>query len=377
MILSTIFSIIACVDPFEIEYKIDTAVVIIEAVLSDEEGNQFVLLKESRNSPSGKSTLIKPIQKAKVEIIVDQTTKIVYPEVKTDPGSYLAPNGFKAEPNKTYQLAVTLETGEIFTSKIEKLIKGSEIKKVYQQLEIKGKAGDKNYKVNHKIFLDTQDIPNTNNYYLWEWQLYEAQDVCLTCEAGERYYPAPILGCIKDLPPALRGVIYDYECYGGCWEILHSTKINIMSDEFSKGNVIAARAIADVPIYRLNRGALLEVKQQSINEETYQYYKILSEQSDRSGGLADTPPVSLIGNISSKNNQIVAGYFRVTDESKYQHWVDRSDILGTDIKPVFLAGRTPNFEPASDDLLRPPLVECKNGYNRTNKKPIGWREFDN
>lgn len=370
-------SVISCVEPFVIDYELDKGIIIVDAVLTDEPDNQYVILRESKILTTNKVSAIVPLKDCKVEIVVNNSERIQFIENSNDPGNYLGPKGFKAEANKTYQLFFTTSTGKNFQSKIEKLEKGVEIKNVYQKLEIIGKPIDKNFKVNHKIYLDTDDPAATKNYYLWDWNLYEQNEICKTCEGGERYYTFPAPGkCVKDLPPAFRNVVYDYECYGNCWEILHSNKINIMDDVFSNGKTITGRFIADVPIYHLNNGAILEVKQQSINLPVYKYYNILMEQIQNSGGLADTPPVSLIGNIESNNNETVAGYFRVTDESKYYYWVDRSDVLKTDIKPVYLIGRPTNFEPGGEDLTRPPLVPCINSYTRTNIKPKGWKDFN-
>ncbi len=366
--------IVACEEPFEIIYDLNKGVVIIDAVLTDEADQQIIIVKESKILTTNKVSAVVPLQKCTVEILVNGSTKISFTENSNDPGSYLGPFGFKAVLNNTYQLIVKTPFGKTFKSKIEKLEKGVEIKNVYQKLEITGKPIDKNFKAVHKIFLDTTDPANTKNYYLWDWNLYEANEICKTCEPGERFYLKPNPTCIKDLPPAFRNVIYDYECYGACWEILHSNKINIMDDEFSNGKTITARPIADVPIYHLNYGAIIEVKQQSINAAAYRYYKILTDQLQNSGGLADTPPVSLIGNFESAENETIAGYFRVVDESKYYYWVDRTDVLKTDIKPVYLIGRPTNFEPSTEDITRPPLVPCVKSYTRTNIKPIGWKE---
>lgn len=368
-----IFGIISCVDPFEIDYDLNSRIIIVDGVLSDEQSDQYIRLKESKIISTNKISAILPLQNCIIEILVNGVEKVGFTENPNDPGSYIGPKGFVAEPNKTYQLIFKTNNGVTYTSKTEKLEKGAEISKVYQQLKIIGKSGDKNYRGYHEIFLDLKDLSGIKNYYLWDFNLYEAQEVCRTCEAGERYYTRPLPGvCIKDLPPAFRNVVYDYECYGSCWEILHSTKINIMTDEFSDGKTITARSITEVPIYHLNSGALIEIKQQSINASIYRYYKILSDQNQNSGGLADTPPVSLIGNIESSDKSTVAGYFRVTDETKYYHWVDRSDVLKTDIKPVFLIGRPTNFEPSAEDITRPPLVTCVNSYSRTNIRPKGW-----
>ncbi|MES2794383.1 MAG: DUF4249 domain-containing protein [Bacteroidota bacterium] len=377
ILLFFILSIASCIDPFELKYDLNKSVIIVDAVLSDEIGDQFIIVKESKPNLSGTSSSIIALEKATVEIQVNGSEKMPFTESATSPGNYLGPQNFKAEPNKTYQLLITTAQGKKFQSKIEKLTKGSEIKKIYQKFEVSGKSIDKNYKAVHKIFLDTEDPAGKGNNYLWKWRLFEAQEVCRTCEPQERYYSDPFPGrCVKDLPNFLRNTIYDYQCKGNCWEILHSLENNVMNDDFSDGKTITARLVASVPLYQLNAGALIEVRQQSIDTDAYKYMKILIDQSQNSGGLADTPPVSLVGNITSADgaNETVAGYFRVTDESTFRYWIDRTDIAGLDVRAVGLLGRPTNLEPTGTDTTRPPFAPCINGYSRTNIRPVGWQD---
>lgn len=371
----TLFS---CVEPFEIKYDLNQKVIIVEGVLSDEIGDQIIIIKQSTPNLTGSSSQIIGLEKANVEILVNNTEKIQFTESTVNLGNYIGPPNFRAVLGNTYQLLITTAQGQKFASKSEKIKKGSEVKKVYQKFEAIGKPLDKNYKVQHSIYLDTEDPATKGDNYLWKWKLFEAQEICRTCEPQERYYPTPYPGrCVKDLPNFLRNTIYDYQCAsGGCWEIIHSLKSNVMTDDFSNGKTITGRLIAEVPLYQLNAGALIQISQQSIDVDAYKYMKILIDQNQNSGGLADTPPVSLVGNITSVDGarETVAGYFRVTDESVYKYWIDRSDAIGEEIRPVGLLGRAVNLEPTGSDTTRPPFAPCIEGYTRTQKKPIGWQE---
>lgn len=378
IILFFIITIFSCIDPYDLSYDLNKTVVIVDGVLSDEIGDQIIIIKQSTPNSDGGSSSIVALEKATVEVLINDSEKITFIESTVNPGNYNGPANFRAEPNKTYKLLITTAQGKKYQSKAEKLTKGSEIKKVYQQFVVNGKPLDKTYNLGHNIYLDTDDPAGKGNNYLWKWSLYEKQEVCRTCEMQERYYPNPYPGrCVKDLPNFLRNTIYDYQCNGDCWEILHSLKSNVMNDDFSDGKTITARLIAEIPLYQLNAGALIEISQQSIDADTYKYMKILIDQNQNSGGLADTPPVSLVGNIVSADggNETVAGYFRVTDESKTRYWIDRNDAVGENIRPVgLLGGRSVNLEPAGTDTTRPPYAPCIEGYTRTKKRPAGWQD---
>ncbi len=373
-----IFILFSCVEPFELKYDLNQKVIIVEGVISDELVDQIIIIKQSTPNLNATSSQIIGLEKANVEILVNNTEKIQFTESTVDLGNYIGPKNFRAVAGNTYQLLITTAQGQKFASKIEKFTKGSEIKKVYQNFVVTGKPLDKNYKLQHNIYLDTDDPAGKGNNYLWKWKLYESQEICRTCEPQERYYPTPYPGrCIKDLPNFLRNTIYDYQCDGNCWEIIHSLKNNIMNDDFSDGKTITGRLIAEVPLYQLNNGALIEISQQSIDVDAYKYMKILIDQNQNSGGLADTPPVSLVGNIASIDgaSETVAGYFRVTDETSFKYWIDRTDVKGDEIRAIgLLGGRIVNLEPTTTDTTRPPKAPCINGYTRTNKRPVGWQD---
>jgi hypothetical protein len=371
-----IFFIVSCIEPFEIAYNTTENVLLVEAVVDNLDNREPIIIRSSTPSSYGTST-IEPVKGLQVTVLVNGGESKQYTESKVDPGNYFAPNGFVAEAGKNYQLVLKMPNGTKYVSTSQKINEGLPIKKLYQKFETTGgKPIDRNFKAFHNIYLDTDDIPGKGNNYIWTWKLYEKQDVCRSCEPQERYYPnpAPEGKCVKDLPNFLARQIYDYFCDGNCWEIIHSRKINIMNDDFSDGKTITGRLVDQIPYYQY-KSALIEVTQSTLNNEGYRYYKILADQSQNTGGLADTPPASLIGNISNESNskEAIAGFFRVAKVSRKTYWIDREDVPDKSIKPLgLLGGRDISPEPSGTDTTRPPYALCIPSYSRTNVKPLGW-----
>lgn len=371
-----IFALSACVDPFDITYNFDKNILIADAALTDKIGEQKIILKYSIPSPTAFNSLIYPFENANVTIIVNETQKLQCLESNIEPGSYIPPTGFFAEPNKTYQLSIIAENGQIYLSDLQKLIKAQPIKKVYHKLKIS--ETNKNNPVSHLIYLDSGEEAGLGNSYFWDWKLYERQDICKTCNPGEKYnfvaYP-PLGKCVTTPGTFLSSTVYDYYCNGKCWEIIRSTSINILSDEFVDGKTITARLLAELPIYQ-ETGALFEVSQKSINKAVYKYYKILQDQTERTGTLADTPPNSLNGNIKNTDEnatESIVGYFHVAGVTTMKYWLDRNDIVGTKFKLTgLLGGRPKNLEPMAPNGLGAEMAPCLNGYYRTNIEPEGW-----
>ena len=101
--------------------------------------------------------------------------------------------------------------------------------------------------------------------------------------------------------------------------------------------------------------------------------KLLTEQSQNNGGLADTPPAPLIGNVVNTNDasEAVGGYFMVSSERSSLFWIDRKDAVEQRLPTQGFLGRPVSLE-FSELPSRPPLAPCEEGRSRTPFKPQGW-----
>lgn len=370
--LAALFSLIACIEPFDAKFNIDLKLIVVEGTLSDLEEESFVSLREA--IPSGaNSSVFRTLKNARVSVIENETTKTDFIEIES--GYFLPPAGFKGTPGSTYSVEFTTEEGNNYKSKPEVLSPVPPIDRIFQSTEDEGPEVNGNLVPGNTIYIDTKDPVGVGNNYVWSWTLYERQYVCATCEGGLYYNdPLPAGRCIEDDFLKRRGVIYDYICDSPCWQIYRSEQVNTQSDVFVDGLTIQNREIAKVPYYNPN-GGLIEIKQQSISQDGYAYLKLLVEQGQNTGGLADTPPAALEGNIQSLNKkEVVTGYFLVSGMSKRKYWIDRSDMIERGFRPLgLLGGREIRQEPppaAATD--RPPFAPCLNGRYRTDKKPLGF-----
>jgi hypothetical protein len=373
-----LFSLVSCIEPFNIELSNTSSVLIVDdpMITNVKKRQQVKLIK---TIPSASSSINTPMTGATVNIIVNDTQKIKFTESEeANSGNYISEIEFAAEANKTYQLEIVLPDGSKYISSKEKLLNVTPITKAYQIFDVTGsKASNVNYGT-HKVYIDTQDPANETNYYLWNWRLYEKQAICKSCAPQESYYP--VVGdpnkmgtCKKDLPNWAREIIYDYDCSGNCWEILYSKKNIVLSDEFYNGGKIEGVEVATIP-YHTASNALIVVSQKSITRNTYQYFRLFYNQNIKSGGLTDTPPATLIGNISQESGPSlpITGYFIVSSEKEYKYVVNRSDIpKNWQYLPIGLMpnGRRIQRENPGVTIGRPPTAPCLNTLTRTNIRP--------
>jgi Domain of unknown function (DUF4249) len=364
-----------CVEPYEKSFGTTKKIIIIEGLLADDLLLRPITIKESLADRVGSSN-VNAIKGAKVSILINGKTSIELPE--KEEGTYYFNENFKGEVGSTYQLKFSTPDGNQYASTIEKLEPNIPIQKVYHQLDLtaitdaKGKAS-----AGYKFYLDFKDPAGIANQYLWQWVMYEKQNVCQTCVGGYYYKtPLPNGACVADPILSRYNNTFDYGCQTDCWELLKSSDLVVNNDALSDGNAIKGQFVGKIPVYQ-NSGALLEISQYAISKDAYNFIKLTQQQSVLTGSLADTPPAALVGNVTCLNDPTVntSGFFIVAGKAKKQYWLDRTDALDQRIPTVgLLGGRAVRFEPAGANSARPPLAPCIKGLNRTNQKPNGWQD---
>lgn len=364
---------LSCVEPYELDYALTKRIVIIDGFLTDNPlASNNITLKES--IPNSGKSFFSPLKQALVEVVVNDTERILFKE--TADGIYQKPSSLTISSKKNYRLEFTTKDGRSYRSSEESFQGSSTITRVYTQLEIESlPKPNGEYEPAHSVFLDTKDTPGKGNNFVWSWSLYEKQSVCESCNDGRYFIDARRgNGCRNEPDPARpNGYIYDYACDSPCWQIFKSSQINAIADTYVDGQPIIGRFITKIPIYQ-SVGALLEVRQQSVSPGAFRYLKLLAEQSQNNGGLADTPPAALIGNVQNTKNkeEVTGGYFTVAGESVNLLWIDREDVRKQKLPVRGLLGHVYSPEPTTDDLSRPPLAPCVNSATRTKNQPRGW-----
>lgn len=362
----------ACVEPYDLDYTQNKRILTIDGLLSDNpSAKQQISIRES--IPTGRTNFYLPVSDVVVEVIVNDTERFRFREIEK--GIYEKPTEMLIEAKKKYRLAMQFPDGKSYLSEEESFTTTPPIDRVYTELEPEGIPKNVGYSPAHYIYLDTKDEAGRGDNFVWSWTLYERQTICESCANG-RYFIDRRTGvgaCRDESSPFETEVIFtDYQCDGDCWQVFYNTEINAMSDTYVDGNPIIGRLVAKIPVYQL-RGALVEIKQQSLTPSAFRYLKLLTEQSQNNGGLADTPPAALVGNVRNINdpNETVGGYFMVSSERTALVWLDRLDAIDQRFPAQGLLGRPIALE-VSTDPSRPPLAPCENSRSRTPIRPEGW-----
>lgn len=432
-LLIATFLIVACVDPEAIILHGTNDILVVDGTITDRAESQIIKLNRSQaDRLTGRFGTV-PVTKATVEIVVDSVQRI--PAHETVDGSYQMPSDFRGQIGHSYQLRFTLNDGTKYISTQQVMQAVPPIAKVSSRFNTKSLSPLllNGYTAGHDIFIESQDPADQHNFYRWDWTFYERQYWCRKCQNGvyaihkvlphvykDFYYfvagnelyedcfsppPKPAGKPDFDAPGVPGGDwYYDYPCRNDCWQIFYSYDIQVFNDAYTNGGLISQHRVAQIPLYDYQPG-LVDIRQLSLTADAYRYYKLFQDQTQNTGGLGDTPPTALGGNVHQEDNQraTVVGYFTASAVSLQHYWLDRKDYQGVAYGALDPDGphnnvgddlffalnlHLPNPEPPPPyqgerleakvriwpNTDRPPTAPCLKSDSQTPFKPEGWRD---
>ncbi|WP_245859380.1 DUF4249 domain-containing protein [Spirosoma aerolatum] len=411
------WSPIACVKPDDVLLGGTLDVVVVDGTLTNLIEEQLITLNRSRADPLTGRFGVLPITKAQVEVIVD-SAEVVKAE-ETEDGIYRLPNDFRGQVGHAYQLRFTLNEGPRYVSSQQVMLPVSPIDKArvqFNPVSLPPGLYPTNFRAGYDAFVDTNDPPDQRNYYRWDWILYEKQKWCKSCYQSiyidtmqTRYIQNGVVATMKQAiencvnPLTVfsgwtfpNGDWYsDYLCRTPCWARIRNYNLNVFDDQLSNGGLLVGRKVAQVPLLT-RQPALMQLRQSSLTAEAYRYFYLFQQQTQNTGGLADTPPTALVGNVRNVTNtrETVVGFFTASTVAVKEIWLNKKDAtklpLGAyddagnivqDDDELFYALKVrlptqgpegPPFTPGSHGRFI--TAPCTPGPNQTPLKPEGWRD---
>ncbi len=377
VLLTLAVALYACVDSFTPTLTLNTDLLVVDGVITDQATPQGITLSRSRTKTD--SVISTPIRGATVQLVVNTSTVLSFSE--TEPGRYQLPDTFRGKVGDSYQLRFTTAGGIHYESSVETMLAVPPISRAYDVYNPNGPAqyADGLPTPSSDVYVDFQDPANARNFYSWRSRLYERQEWCASCQQG-RYViedvgplgagPVNVIGCVPD--PTL-GIynFYDYPCREECYDIFYSRSINIFADVYGNGQPQTGHLVAQVPVYQKDP-ALLVIEQLSLTAGAYRYYKLFADQTQNTGTLADTPPAPISGNVHNltNSNENVVGYFSVSSVAENRYWLDRKNVPLGNYRGLFYAENRRKPNPPSDGPK--PSAICIPSRTRTNVQPVGW-----
>ncbi len=291
-----------CREPFSPEIERYENILVIDGLITDQEGPQLVKLTRSYAFDES----IPQAEEGAVVLILDQQESI-HTLTEEQPGIYQSEPSLIGETGNSYKLVVSTADGETYESEWVLLRDVPEIDSISYALEERP-TSDPDYSVyGMQVRVNTHDETNQTRYYRWEWQ-----------ETWEF------------ITPIKSSFYLDEE---RCWRSARSSLISIGTTEH-----LSQDLIKEYPLFfistennklRIRYSAL--VSQYSLSQEAYSYWKNLQDITQNTGTLFDPTPAMVTGNMfnTDDSEKPVLGIFQASALTQKRIFIDRDELPGS------------------------------------------------
>lgn len=238
----------ACEDVIDVEAPLSEPQLVVDGWIYDDRDTQVILL--SNSAPYFESGALPAETNAQVTVITESGETITYNE--TEPGVYQA--SLRGTVGQTYTLAIETSDGQRYESTSQPLMPVAPLDSVYAVFKESPEVEDEGY---YPAWNFTEP-EGTEDYYRWKFYINDT----LQSRAED---------------------------------------ILALSDEFVDGEqIVGAEFFTERP---LEEGDALTIEQLSITEEAHDFLNRLQQLTAGVGGLFDTPPDPIRGNITNMTDE--------------------------------------------------------------------------
>jgi hypothetical protein len=302
-------TLISCTEIYVPNVNSDTTALVVEGLITDEDGPFTVQLAQAMPYASG-STTTKYVTDAKLTISDNegQTYGLTY----RDSGNYITPSTFKTKVGNSYVLHIATSDGNTYESKTQTLLPPESYDSIYT------KSGTKDY-------LDQDNNVKTRVGFEIRANLFStvtSSNPTPLCRFKSNIVVQYEYTYKLDKDPAT-DTIPKWFYMAFAWNTYPLDDNNNITEERTKtaNPMIKDHLVSFVPLgaYSLPDGSTSLIyyyrfNQYTINEDTYNFYKEANSQLAASGKLFDPITSQISGNMkcTSDPSKIVLGLFEVS-----------------------------------------------------------------
>ena len=308
-----------CIDPYNIEFRKSETLLVVDALLTDEENSYYVRLSrtntiqsEDPSMVSGASVRINEIDG--ISVFLQETAPGIY---KTDSLT------FKGRIGNSYTLSIVTPEGNEYESEACLMYPGDQIEKIYYDKDQEILNNGTEIKEGIRIFIDSET--NGDSRFV-RWMYNESWKILV---------PDP-----KKYDYLNDSTIIEAPVRQLCWGSNTSDEIIIQSAAAGSLNKIEKKPILFIDSENSNRFLIrysIEVKQLSLSQKEFGFWDQMKQINDAGGDIFDKQPFPVTGNIRNISNpdEPVLGYFQVSAVNKKRIYINRDEITNLEI-PIYM-----------------------------------------
>jgi hypothetical protein len=303
--------LITCIDPFSPKLKGTQSLLVVDALLTNENRTCAVKLSRPRqlqNSerPMVSGALVTIRDNDGISTTLNEATNGVY---KTD--SLI----FQGKTGNTYILHIKTPDGTEYESDPCTMSPVQQIDSIYFDKDQEILNNGREIQTGIKIFLDTENSSDSK-YLRWiydEYWIFRVPD-----PKTYDYISDSIINQVKQIKQV-------------CWAYNKSDEILIQSTESAQGNKIQKEPILFIASNKSDRLLIqycIEVKQLSLSKPEFEFWDHMKQINETGSDIFEKQPFSVTSNIHNINNpdETVLGYFQVSSVEQKRLYITANDL---------------------------------------------------
>jgi hypothetical protein len=295
--------VVSCIEPFFINDEVGfEPVLVVDALITDEREEQQIVISQTTSLIDYS---LHAVHNCQVVVSDKDGNEFTFTE-NFNQGNYqgIIPFEFMV-PGNAFKVRIQTAEGKLYESDFEAMTSCSEIDNVYYELMVDTNDVSRLVEsVGLQFYVDLRTHESDSKFYRWQvdetYEYHSTWPIDLYWDGEEFKSEGP-----------------DYSFFT-CYKIetvkrIYTANTKNVDFEYLKYPL----NFVDNSTQKLYWRYSLFVKQLSITEEAYAYWKLLAANSQESGGLIDNQPASIKGNITcvSHPGEKVLGYFSVSSVS--------------------------------------------------------------
>ena len=306
-----------CIDPYVLNLNKYESLLVVDGLITDEAVPYTIKLSRTFKD---QDTLPTMVSNAEVSVKDDYGNIAIFQEWRK--GIYHSyPDNFIGKIGETYTLHIKTNDGLEYESEPCLMTGVPGIDSIYYTLDKELFNNGTEEESGIRIFIDSGNETTDCKYYRWEfdevWKFRVPYPVSYVYMGGEDVIPIHIENDI--------GWKYRYSNE----VLIHSTKLQLTNQV----NKQALKFIASSKSDRLRQQYSILVKQYSISEIEYSYWKSLKQVSESGGDIFEKQPYFITGNIHSQNNknEKILGFFQVSAVKQKRKYITAKELIDYDL----------------------------------------------
>ena len=305
LLLLTAIILHSCVDAYDAETDAPDPVLVVEGLVSTELKHHLVKL--SRTTPFDAVYRFEPESNA--SLYVEDSEQQIYHFSENTPGHYYSNEAFRGVTGHSYTLHIETENGDVFRSEPQTIMPTIGIDTLSTRMVTRQKMLPNNDGElvltdipGVEVFAEIENYDESAPKFRFEQVVYVQYITVINPEDPDS--PLDFCHLKVDMQDLINITVPATGSLSGN-TIVHEVAFIPVERKYYPGLYIQHT--------RLNRRALI-LKQYSLNENAFLFYKQLSGQLEADGNLFDPIAVQLYGNISCLNDpeKLALGFFEAS-----------------------------------------------------------------